>query len=717
MPGDESAAPDRNLERNLGALAGRDSSLAERLRDAREIASGGTLDVRLEEGGRWVIVRRTGGAEQMLTASDQLRRNAGRVAEQMAATRLGVFLLLDPGLECTRAILAREPTQENEAPVPVYLVEPDAALLRAHLQVADLADALEDERLVPFSGPEALGDFAKRLRARADLPIPNRFILHGNLPPEARTGVRRVIEGLDAERAREAERLRAELDAYWASEPWREAFAGRRPVRLLAFRPRRSTFVQYSIQDLVDAAPQAGIEPRAAEQPSAVSRFTDLSWLREAAAFRPDIVLFVDHVRSEEKTLPRRVPFLTWIQDLTVRLCSRETGRSLSERDFVMGWGKPMLVTRYDYPAERFLACGIPTNPDRFGKAPPYARRTFRHDLSYVSHYSMHPDEAVGRFLLAYLRSERNRELLFAFHELLMDPARAPLMRTGPDLHARFDAFLEEAGAEWEASESMREALLHYWNGPYNHAYRQIVLGWVADLAEEEGLDLGIYGRGWEKLDRFAPYARGEVDNRRDLGRLAVESRINLQIGPYCTVHQRLLDGLAAGGFFLHFDSRRLPDLLAAVGALAGLCGQNGGRLPEDFWEALSPEHQTALTRFMAEQGVEGEAPWRRRLFAEGLLEMRPVMDFAHAFPGVDVERVFFRDARTLRERCERFSAHPKEVQAIQEAMRRATLEQHTYATLLRRVIAFLERSLMSGQGSPRETQGQPPRHEEELES
>jgi hypothetical protein len=87
---------------------------------------------------------------------------------------------------------------------------------------------------------------------------------------------------------------------------------------------------------------------------------------------------------------------------------------------------------------------------------------------------------------------------------------------------------------------------------PFNDAlYRQQALRWAADAADALGLRLSLYGKGWDEHPDFARYARGPVDYGHALEDLTRRSLINLQIVPYLCLHQRLLDGLAAGGFFL----------------------------------------------------------------------------------------------------------------------------------------------------------------------
>ena len=64
-------------------------------------------------------------------------------------------------------------------------------------------------------------------------------------------------------------------------------------------------------------------------------------------------------------------------------------------------------------------------------------------------------------------------------------------------------------------------------------------------------IDLRLYGRGWENNPTFAKFARGVADHRGELPLIYQASRINLQVSPLGSLHQRVMEGLASGGFFL----------------------------------------------------------------------------------------------------------------------------------------------------------------------
>ena len=83
--------------------------------------------------------------------------------------------------------------------------------------------------------------------------------------------------------------------------------------------------------------------------------------------------------------------------------------------------------------------------------------------------------------------------------------------------------------------------------------------GWAAAAALEAGSTLALYGNGWDRHPDFTAFARGPVAYGADLVTLTRRTKVNLQVVPYPCLHQRLLDGLVAGGFFL--ARRHLSDV------------------------------------------------------------------------------------------------------------------------------------------------------------
>jgi hypothetical protein len=66
---------------------------------------------------------------------------------------------------------------------------------------------------------------------------------------------------------------------------------------------------------------------------------------------------------------------------------------------------------------------------------------------------------------------------------------------------------------------------------------------------KEAGVPLALYGRGWDRLPEFAAHARGEAWYGRELALAYQRSKVVLQVNANTNCHQRVFEGLAAGGF------------------------------------------------------------------------------------------------------------------------------------------------------------------------
>jgi hypothetical protein len=157
--------------------------------------------------------------------------------------------------------------------------------------------------------------------------------------------------------------------------------------------------------------------------------------------------------------------------------------------------------------------------------------------------------------------------------------------------------------------------------------FRQTALEWVADYCAAHGRTLRLFGRGWERHPRFAPYAAGSVANGRPLRAAYQATTINLQINGYGAVHPRLLDGLAAGGFFLirqapfdllaepvrrllqaverhsicpdrEYPEHEVPDFASAIHAVEQICGQRPAATPRIAADDLDHYFELAADNF-----------------------------------------------------------------------------------------------------------------------
>lgn len=453
----------------------------------------------------------------------------------------------------------------------VYLFEPDGQAILACITLHDYTGPdgpIEQERFHWLVGDNYLDQARECLVAEAFNPSP--VIEIGQSPNLAAIaeGVRGLLAGFVAgHRA-----TQARINAYYASIPdehWREVFDGirSRKPRVLLLTTRLSSVLQYSTRDAAEGFRAAGWDTLVFIEQRPWHTATLTKVIEQVDEFKPDLIFQIDHLRTEWRgAFPPALPFACWIQDHLPNLTTRQAGASVTARDFVLLGMPAMYVERYGYPQRQCI---------ELTKLTRLTSRTASwnedgDDLVYVSSASQQPHEIVeelrGRF-------DHSRELSTLVSEACRDQieryARGGSLPTRHSVDQAFVALEDRLGVEVNDA-AIREAVIDaLFDRMSNLLYRQQGLFWASTAAEKQGLRLSVYGPGWEKHSTFAKYARGVVKYGADLEELTQRSKINLCLEPFFSVsHQRLLDGLAAGGFFLvrdHPSNSLFPELLQFV--------------------------------------------------------------------------------------------------------------------------------------------------------
>ncbi len=223
----------------------------------------------------------------------------------------------------------------------------------------------------------------------------------------------------------------------------------------------------------------------------------------------------------------------------------------------------------------------------------------------------------------------------------------------------------------------------------------------AAEWARQTGGRLHLYGNGWDKRAELACFARGFVPHGRPLGRAFRAAKISLHAGCNADPHQRVLDGLCAGGFFLFAEN---PSDAAHALNQAIYEHVRDKRLtpPFQLTPADLPEpHAGEFARFLRIRGsdpravvvvtremplnVEAKCAWRCRYNASSV------------WPRYG--QVVYRGPDELAERIDYFLKHEDERRELAAEMRRAVVERFTYDALVRAVLDFVGRAL-AGEGA-----------------
>jgi hypothetical protein len=354
---------------------------------------------------------------------------------------------------------------------------------------------------------------------------------------------------------REEARMAVQLERYYSGVTAAQlaALLGDQPPRrprVLVMTSRFTMVLRHASEDMAAALRAIGCDVRLLVEPNDCRRTWSYTLRKALLEFKPDVAMTIDHLRRESGPLfPRQLPFVCWLQDYFPYLTDKAAGRSVTLRDFVLMTGIVECVKKFDYPMRQCIELGKLTRVP----ARPTTWRSDGDDLVFVSNASGQPRDLAEAFVRDAKQRDGDEARLAraCCDELLALYADGGHMNTMRGIERLIDRHAAAMGWRWSSSDARERftfALFH----PVNDAlYRQQALRWAQQVAASRELSLSIYGKGWGEHPDFKSHARGFVSYGSELEDLTRRSKINLQIVPHSCLHQRLLDGLVAGGFFL----------------------------------------------------------------------------------------------------------------------------------------------------------------------
>lgn len=610
----------------------------------------------------------------------------------------------------------------------LYIVEPDLLSAAIALHLHDWRKPLADERVVCCLGRQAIEALADAIRRRPTATVPRSRI---TFPGAGACGaeIDRVLTAVQAERDARLVALRADVesayagrDAAWWHRRFREALdGGGRPLRVLAMTSRYTTVLQYSSRDACRALRDLGCEVRLLIEPDAHSIIAADVALAKVRDFEPDLLFLIDHTRrTQAARAVDGLPVLTWIQDRLTWLFDPAAGRAMGPLDFCMGLGAEELICNFCYPRHRFFPCDMatcptalsdeaddgadlfePAVPDGSTAAPYVPPRPVRSsggaytcDVAFATHASEPPE----RFVEAAQASASDpllRRVMQATLADLLARRDAGTLNGALDFERLLNRVTAAAGAQVDALSA--ERFISTFARPLaDRILRQQTIHWVASWVARTGRTLHLYGNGWERHPEFAPHARGPLPHGVELGRAFRGASINLHAGLNTAFHQRVLDGLAAGGFFL--IRRHGGDVSLEVSrALFDVVCRDGVRAPVAVRASdLPPPMSAAFRRLRIWKGIDPDEPLVldqpridaiRRRFEAGS-DLLPQM----LWP--EFEAVTFECEQEFVEKAERFVNDPAQRRRLADQMRQPVVELFGYQALLNRVIHWMANEL-----------------------
>jgi hypothetical protein len=673
------------FQANLEALRESQPDLAatlaslEALRDYKVSGEGDRIQVAIQNGGRLEPL-------PLAVSATSARDIAAKLFANSQCTEPVMIAGLDQGwlwntlyhLECTT------PRTPGHRP-PLYYLGRDIERLWLVMHLHDWTQMLRDPRVRLYIGVDAVQQCQQAMIAQPQIPWAKLCVtVDPSLWPGGVTvdslwqNAHRAANERMQQLSRQIENIYAGLDIKAMAANLRGE-----KLRIMGITSHFTTFLKYSMSDWLDALAAMGHDTQLVMENGDHEICNHLTFGQAVVDFRPDLILMIDHYRGEIPGLPRQIPCVMWVQDQLPSIFSAAAGAAQSPRDFCLGFGR-LNLGRFGYPQQRFMPAQVGVNEQRFAPRQLSASEIEQYDcdISFVSHAST-PATTMLKEQLARADAQGRKLLIDIFEQMrgVYDNGGAitqPLLIAG-----MIDGACQRLS--FPLDQSSRTQVLDFFNQRVNNAlFRHQALTWVAD----SGAKLHLYGRGWEQHPKFAPFARGIACNQSQLCAIYRASRISLQITPHGAVHQRLFEGLSAGGFFL---LRYVPgDAIESIyETIHAWCVQNEIQNDADLRARAKPEIRRLL-------GQAGELVAMDQ-FSTGwslvdVLKLSADGGFIRSASSVwkEYDQVAFRSAEQVKQQIAHYLSHPEQRAAVAASMRQVVLDRFTYRSTSQRLLDFM---------------------------
>ncbi len=411
--------------------------------------------------------------------------------------------------------------------------ESTPALLGELCAAIDLRDVLRQDR---FEWIEIGSDAEARAVAW--------FRNHPRHPlPRVRAACSRVLldelTALETERAVERDGLARSLHAAYADRDAADTIAKLETggqLRIWTWTSIHTTVLQHVARSLMAGFAALGHETEILIENHASEQLEATEIVRALERFRPDLVVFLDHIRPEYGSLvPSNVPVLSWILDELPGLADAKTIGRLGANDLAFAWSLPLRDHYLQIGYPHCVALPFAVDPAVYFHQPEIVADD---SVAYATHLSFPTDSpsAPGLF-----RAIERRMLQMAEVPSGIGPLRPLLQEVLSDLRLRVSPAQE--------NELAYQCLM---------VARHIDRVRIADLVLAAGLPLALYGRGWESIERFKAHHRGQVTPGPQLREMYQRHKVILHINTRCNLHPRVLEASACGAFVLGRSDQHL---------------------------------------------------------------------------------------------------------------------------------------------------------------
>ncbi len=466
-----------------------------------------------------------------------------------------------------------KPVDGHTMEIPIYIIEENIQYFIFNLIIHDLSEILSSKRVYIFI-EQSIQDYEKTIMHNEN-PVPGYTVT-------TRSGTStREMDKLSQDifhlRTDNSNALKEKVEEYYSAfsdKQWKDKFSPENisSLRVLGLTSRFTSFLKYCMRDLIDGFQRQGATTFLFSETDDHKRMTNDGVIEIINKFKPDLIIIIDHFRSEYPTVPKSVPFVNWIQDMLPNITENKI--SPSERDYTFVFAERWVDLAKNLPIYKdhpvhFLHLGY--NDKVYY---PSLEKTVHYDCDILSathlpqlsttFYPIHSPESHEFILNIYeqkavngklINEEQIKEVFYHIYLFVKDMSLVELSDFCLIPDTGITKFVENLLKKYEFKDNEEIKYLFDFKPQTrfaNEFFLQMKIRPLATLINSDiNFNIHLYGNRWEQIPLFEPYSKGVAKNGIELNHLMHHAKICLNISPGTTLHMRAIEIIASGAFML----------------------------------------------------------------------------------------------------------------------------------------------------------------------
>ncbi len=439
-----------------------------------------------------------------------------------------------------------------------YVLEDDISILRYFFCLYDFAKYIPTRELLIFGGEgwdEHLLNFARD----GYYMLPRSLVLDTDGRYDAK------IKEINCKIMEFHNSAKEKVFSYYRSDEFkqrqRKIVRGELKPRVLFVTCRWTTFLKYAAKDFQIAFENNGCQTSYVIETDDVQNLSTISYFNELINFKPDVLFAVSHARPSYSFLPKELPFISDIQDRCGKLNEiMDIKDYYSPQDLYVcispAYAK--YISGKNVPDSQILIWPMPAPGTLFYPLPEdqVVNQRYISDVSFVKHCNGWHMDVMDTFLKKLRESSKSVEtsnaLAMFFDDIHGLYAKAGTKRIYEDdiVESAVKSFAVNSEVDVDKMHFLRYYCHMYYVSPFSDMWR----GQFIEALANAGLDLALYGNGWDKYPALSRFARGGVNREKELNYVYNHSKVNLMISQVATLHVRIAECGMANAFIIIAD-------------------------------------------------------------------------------------------------------------------------------------------------------------------